>query len=155
MNRRQKNIVRDFASVIIITVVAVVGMISFKDWVNRSEAMRAMEHLSQAVLQYKKDHGAAPAESYIDSIKGNLPGHARLGKLNYRAQWIEYDPSGDEILAYTQTSNHSPFLEDDFIVLRLNGNVELIEEQKFKKLLAVQQSHREIEMLKNTLQKTQ
>ena len=77
MNRRQKTILIDFITVIIVTVIAVVAMINFKDWVNRSEAMRAMEHLGKIVLQYRKNYGSVPPESYVDRIKEDLEGHVR------------------------------------------------------------------------------
>ena len=149
MNKRQKNILRDFATVIIVTVLAVAAMIGFKDWVNRSEARQAIEQLGQIVLQYRKEHGSVPPESYIDGIRENLRGRARLGKLNYRAIWIGFESTEDEILAYSQTKSHLLF-QDDFIVLRLNGNVEWMNEKKLDHILAKQQTRNEIEMLKKS-----
>ena len=43
MNKQQKRILANFAVVMVITVAAVIGMVELKNWVNRSEAMRAME----------------------------------------------------------------------------------------------------------------
>jgi hypothetical protein len=147
MNRRQKIILRDFVAVIVITAVAVSAIINFKDWVNRSEARRAMEHLGQIVLQYRKDNGALPPESYVNNIKKALEGSARLGKLQYRALWIEADSKPDEILAYTEKDYPSLLVGDGFIVLRLDGRVEWMGKKEFRTLLKQQQSPEEIQML--------
>ena len=139
MNRRQKAILIDFVVVIVITAVAMVAMINFKDWVNRSEAMRAMEHLSEEVLAYQKETGLVPPESYVEEIRTELEGHVRLGKLVYRARWIDFESSPDEILAYTFKKFSSLTLfSDGFIVLRLDGRVEWMNEQTFKTLFAAQ-----------------
>jgi hypothetical protein len=147
MNKRQKAILVKFITVIVITVVAVAAMINFKDWVNRSEAMRAMEQLGQIVLQYQKKHGSVPPESYVDRIRERLQGNVRLGKLYYRALWIDFDSPPDTILAYTKKKYRSLFLNDGFIVLRLNGNVEWMGEREFEASLAQHQSPMEIQML--------
>lgn len=146
MNKRQKAILRDFTIVIIATVIAVVAMIIFKDWINRSEATRAMQQLGEIVLNYRKEHGSVPPESYVDRIKQNLEGHVRLGTLRYRARWIDFESAPDEILAYSERNYHSPLFGKEFIVLRLNGNVEWMEKQQFETLLAQQQSQIEKEL---------
>jgi len=121
-------------------------MINFKDWINRSEAMRAMEHLARIVRQYRKDRGVVPPESYIDSIKESLEGHVRLGKLNYRAQWLDLESTPDEILAYAEKNYHS-LIGKGFVVLRLDGRVEWMHKKVFENLLAQQQSPVEIQMM--------
>jgi len=146
MNRRQKTILIDFVTVIVITAAAIVAMFNFKDWVNRSEAMRAMEHLSKIIQQYRKEHGSIPPQSYIDSAKEGLVGGARLGILQYRSRWIDSECPPDTILAYSEKNYGTSFLEDGFVVLRLNGRVEWMERQKFLSLLAKQQSPAEVEM---------
>ncbi len=130
----------------VITVLAVVAMINFRDWVNRSEAMHAMEYLGQAALQYRKEHGSVPPQSFVDRIKESLPGGVRLGDLRYRGLWINFESSGGEILAYTEKKYRSLLLSDGFIVLRLDGRIEWMGEEKFKKLLARQQSPMEAQM---------
>ena len=132
----------------VITLVAVVAMISFKDLVNRSEAMRAMEHLGKIVLQHRKDYGSVPPESYVDRIKRDLEGYARLGNLRYRAQWIGFECAPDEILAYAERNYRSLLVGKGFIVLRFDGRVEWMGKQDFETLLAQQQSPMEIEMLR-------
>jgi len=148
MNRRQKAILIDFVVVIVITAIAVVAMINFKDWVNRSEAMLAMEQLGQRVLAYRQERGSVPPESYVDRVKENLQGRVRLGNLNYRALWLDFESRSDEILAYTEKSYHSLLFGEGFIVLRLDGRVEWMDRGKFETLLAQQQSPMEIEMLR-------
>ncbi|MHC4737436.1 MAG: hypothetical protein ACYS9Y_00880 [Planctomycetota bacterium] len=148
MNRRQKAILINVISVITITSIAVVAMINLKDWVNHSEAMRAMEHLGKLVLQYRQENGSVPPQSYVDNIKTNLKGHARLGKLQYRALWIDFDSIPDDVLAYVEKKYRSFVLSNGFIVLRLDGRVEWMQKQQLDILLARQQSRMEIEKLR-------
>ena len=147
MNRRQKAILTNIVTVIVITAFAVLGMINFKDWVNRSEAMRAMEHLGQIALQYRKEHGSVPPQSYVDSVRDGLPGNARLGAVRYRGLWIDFESSDDEILAYAKKEYRSLLFSGGFIVLKLDGRVEWMGEEEFKELSAQQQSPMEIQML--------
>jgi len=147
VNKRQKAILVKFITVIVITAVAVVAMINFKDWVNRSEAMRAMEHLGQMVLQYRKNHGSVPPESYVDGIKEDLEGHVRLGNLRDRARWLDFESTPDEILAYTEKNYRSLLVGKGYVVLRLDGRVEWMGKREFETLLAQHQSPMEIQML--------
>jgi len=146
VNRRQKDILIDCTIVIVVTAVAIVSMINFKDWVNRSEAIRAMQHLAQVVLQYRDEHGSVPPQSYIDTIKDNLEGHVRLGNLIYRAQWLDLESTPDEILAYSEKKYRS-FIGKGFVVLRLDGTVEWLDKKKFQIILNQQQNLLEIQML--------
>lgn len=149
MNRRQKAILVESIAVIALTAVAVWGMINFKDWVNRSEAMRAMEQLGQRVLQYRQQHGAVPPESYVESIKESLEGHVRLGNLRYRAQWIDFESTPDDVLAYTERDYHSLLVGKGYVVLRLDGRVQWMSRKDFRQLLSQQRrkSPEEIQML--------
>ena len=147
MNKHQRVILIKFTTVIVVTAIAVVAMINVKDWINRSEAMRAMEHLGQRVLDYRKAYGSVPPESYVANIKETLEGHVRLGNLQYRAQWIDFESTPEEILAYAEQKYPSSLLNDGFVVLRLSGRVEWLGKQEFEKVLARQQSQKEIEIL--------
>ncbi len=134
-------------AVIVITAIAVVAMINFRDWVNRSEARRAMEDLGKKVLKYRKDYGSVPPETYVTEVKENLKGGVRLGELQYRALWIDSDSTPDEILAYTEENYPSLLVSGGYVVLRLDGRVEWMDKKEFKTLLAQQQSPEEIQML--------
>ena len=147
MNKHQKVILIKFTTVIVVTAIAVVAMINIKDWINRSEAMRAMEQLGQRVLEYRKAYGSVPPESYVTNIKQSLEGYVRLGNLQYRGRWIDPESTPEEILAYSEKKYPSSLLNDGFVVLRLNGQVEWLGTQKFRKVLAQQQSQEEIELL--------
>jgi hypothetical protein len=147
MNRYQKSVLLKFASVIVITIIAVVAMVQFKTWVSRTEAMRAMENLSRIVIKYRKDNGSIPPQSYVDGIKDSLEGNARLGDLIYRARWIDFDSPPDEILAYNEKRGNLLLFGDDFIVLRLDGRVEWMNKKKFEAMLAQQQTPLEIQMM--------
>ena len=146
MNKRQKAILIKFVSVIAATAVAVIAMINLKDWVNRSESMRAMEQLGRIVLQYRKENGSVPPDSYVNDLKETLEGSARMGVLNYRGQWINFECSPDEILAYTYRDYRSLILSQGYVVLRLDGRVEWMNKKDFESLLAKQQSPVEIQM---------
>ena len=148
MNRRQKNLVLRLTMVIIVTATAVVAMTNLKDWVNRSEAMRATRQLGRRLVQYRKGRGFVPSESFVDRIRDYLEGGIRLGKMDYRALWINMDSGDDEILAYSARNYPGSFLDDGFIVLRLDGRVDWMGKKEFEELLAKQQSRAEIEMLR-------
>lgn len=147
MNKRQRAILIDFITVMVVTAVAVVGMINFKDWINLSEARRAMEQLGQIVLQYRKDYGSVPPKAYVTSRKKDLKGGVRLVDLQYRGLWIDADSTPDEILAYAEKNHRSLLVGDGFLVLRLDGCVEWMGKEEFKTLLAQQQSPEEIQMM--------
>jgi len=147
MNKRQRIILRKFMVVIAVTALAVFAMINFKDWVNRSEAIRAMENLSKKVLLYRQENGSVPPESWVDMQKENLPGYVRMGTLQYRGIWIDFESSSDDILAYTQRNYHSLFVGKGYVVLRLDGRVQWLGKEEFEKLLARQQSQDELKLL--------
>lgn len=143
MNKRQKSILINFIAVIIVTAIAVVAMVNLKDYINRSEAIKAMEHLGRLVLQYRKEQGLVPPQSYVDSIRGQLEGSVRLSNLQYRARWVDFDCPDDTILAYSPKEYPSSYLNDGYVVLRLNGTVEWIEKEEFQTLLYRQQTPEE------------
>ena len=146
MDKRQRSIIYNFILVFVITIAAVVGLVNFKDYVNRGEAMRAMEHLGRVVLAYREQNGAVPAEYYVAQIRKGLEGNARLGELHYRARWIEFGATEDEVLAYTQKRYSSSIFGSGYIVLRLDGRVEWMKEKEFRALLDAQQSMEEREL---------
>jgi hypothetical protein len=148
MNRRQKTILGNTTTVIVITAIAVAAMINLKNWINRSESVRAMEHLSRIVLQYREKYGSVPPESYVDKIKEELEGYARLGKVIYRAQWISFESTPDEILAYTENRHGFWLFGKKHIVLRLDGRIEWMDKRELETLLVQQQSSQELEMLR-------
>ena len=145
MNKRQKTILTDFVTIIIITAIAVTAMIAFKNWVNRLEVMRAIQQLGGIVVEYRKEHGSIPPESYVNNIKEELEGHVRLGTLHYRARWIDFGCPPDEILAYVEREYHSLFLGHGFVVLRMDGSVAWMNKQKFESLLARQRKPAEVQ----------
>ena len=147
MNRRQKIILRDFVTVVVITAIAVVALINFRDWVNRSEARRGMKHFGQIVLKYRKDYGALPPESYVANTREDLKGRVRLGEVRYRALWLDSDSTKDEILAYSEINYRPLLVGRGYVVLRLDGRVEWMRKKEFETLLAQQQSPEEIQML--------
>jgi len=146
MNKRQRRILVNFAVVIAVTIAAVIGMVELKNWINRSEAMRAMEHLERVVDSYRQKNGSVPPESYVDGLKKSLEGQIRLGDLHYRARWIKYNSPPGEILAYVIKKYRSLFFHSGAIVLRLDGHVQWMDKKEFEELLAGQQSPMEIEM---------
>ncbi|MFH1370938.1 MAG: hypothetical protein ABII09_06595 [Planctomycetota bacterium] len=146
MNKKQKQILANFAVVIAVTITAVAGMVELKNHVNRSEAIRAMEQLGRIVAEYRQKNGSIPPESYAESIKVSLEGQVRLGNLQYRARWIQFDSPPDTILAYVTKDYRSLFFRPGAIVLRLDGRVEWMDKREFEKLLESQQSILEREM---------
>ena len=146
MNRRQKDVLVNSITVTTITIIAVVAIMIFKDWVNRSEATKAMGHIGRIVVEYRQQKGFVPPESHIAKVKQTVEGYARLGELKYRARWIDFESTPDEILAYTRKNYNSFFFSAGYIVLRLDGRVEWMDVDAFEKLLATQQSPMEANM---------
>ncbi len=129
-----------FAVVALATVAAVVGMLHLKDYVNRSEAMRAMTQLGGRILDYRSKHGSLPPASFLDDVKDQLDGTVRIGNVQYRALAIGPDATSDTVLAYSEKPNPSSFLDDGFVVLYLDGSVEWLPAARFQALLAAQQA---------------
>jgi len=140
VDNRKKKLLIETIFILATTFVAVVGMINLKDWINRSEAMRAMRQLGQKVLDYRKANGSLPPESYVTDIKETLEGYVRLGNIKYRARWIDFQAGPDEIVAYSFKKYRSWILHNGYIVLRLDGRVEWMAKDQCEKLLAQQQT---------------
>jgi hypothetical protein len=140
MNRRQKAVLTESAIVLVATAGAVVGMMQLKDYVNRSEAMRAMSQLGTQILEYRRQYGSLPPQSFVDDVKGEVEGAVRMGNVVYRALWIGPDAPGDTILAYSQKRLPSSFLKDGYVVLRLNGAVEWMPTPRFAALFPTQRA---------------
>ena len=151
MNKRQKALLVESVTIIMVTAIAVVSMMHLKGWVSRSETIRAMEQLGQLAVKYRKEKGSVPSEYHIKNIKGNFEEHIGFGKLQYRARCIDFDSKPDEILAYVEKRHRATLLSDGYVVLQLDGNVQWMDKQEFKKLLSQQQkkSPEEMQMLQN------
>jgi len=150
MNRRQKSLLVNFTIVVFVTVVFILAMTNIKDWLNRSEARRAMEYIGQQVLSYRDKRGSLPPETYLTPMREQL---VRLGDFTYRAQWIDFESGPDTILAYTKRDFRSLWVPSGYVVLRLDGRVEWMGKTEFEHVLHTQQSQREIEMLQNRLKR--
>lgn len=146
MNKRQKSLLINGLAVITLTFITVSALINFKDWTNRSESIKAMEHLSRIVFQYRKSRGAVPPETYVNGIKAELEGNPQLGKINYRARWIHFDSKPDEILAYVEKKYNSLLFSPGYVVLRLDGRVEWIGKEEFDIILPESERQKEFEL---------
>jgi hypothetical protein len=146
MNKRQKWALTNFVLVVIVTAAVVAGMVELKNWVNRSEAIHALEQLQKAVAEYKQKNGSVPPESYVDGIIKTFEGQPRLGNVNYRARWIQFDSPPETILACVRKNYHSFLSHPGAIVLRLDGRIEWMDKASFDKLIASQQTPLELEM---------
>ena len=148
MKKRQKAMLIEVIVVVSITAFAVLAMMNFKDYINKSEATKSFYDLSSIIKNYKEKYGSIPPESYLQQIKDNLQGSLRLGGLQYRSRWIDFDSPPDTILAYTERNYRSPFVNSGYVVLRLNGQVQWMGKKEFKQIFATQQKPQEIELLK-------
>jgi len=156
MNRRQKSILVEIIIVLLLTIVAVVAILNVRDYFNRRAAIIAMTVLGNRIKSYRAEHDLVPSESWVKEQRESLPGKDRLGELNYRGMWIDFEAEPNEILAYTEKKSRSIILSDGYLVLRLkqvliqdagvNVNIEWMEKQEFETLLIRQQSPLEIEM---------
>jgi len=146
VNRRQKALLTESMLVLAATALAVVGMMHLRDYINRSEAMRAMGQLGRRVLDYRRQHGSLPPESFINSIKGDLEGSLRLGNVRYRALYIGLDAPAETILAYSERKYSSFFVDDGYVVLHLDGTAKWIPAKQFPGLYLKQRTPDEPEL---------
>ena len=147
MDKRQKSILAEFFTVIAVTAIAVIGLINFKDWVNRSEALQAMHEASVHILEYDKENGMFPPESYVKRLRNKLQGGVRMGQLQYRGLFIGHTAEPNEILLYSEKEYKSSFLDDGYIVLFVDGTVKWMGVEQFEEMLSEQQTDFEIHML--------
>ena len=138
MNRRQRALLTESILVLTATVLAVVGLIHLKDYINRSEALRAMGQLGGQILEYRKQNGSLPPESFVSSIKGRLEGATRLGNVKYRALYIGPDAPAETILAYSLRHYPTSLWPDGYVVLHLDGAVEWMAVSQFADLFTTQ-----------------
>lgn len=140
MDRRHKSLLIESILVLAATALAVVGMINLKDYVNRSEAMRAAEQLGAEIMAYRASHGSLPPQSFVDHAKLDVEGAVRLGTLHYRAVWIGLNAPAETIVAYSQKRHPSSFLRDGYVVLLLDGTVQWMPTERFEMLFASQRA---------------
>jgi len=145
MNPRQKSTIIRFVIVIACTAVFVAVMLNVRDYVNRAEAMRTMEHLGKKVRQYRDKLNSTPPKSHLTGQRTEIQ-DVRLGDFEYRAPWVEFGASADTILAYSR-KNYQFLVGKGYIVMRLDGSVEWMGIAEFEKLLKKQQTQAEIELL--------
>lgn len=146
MDKRQKSILAEFLTVIAVTVLAVVGMLNFKDYVNRSEAIKAMRVMSEKIAAYRQENAILPPEGYIEKIREDSTGGARVGRLQYRGFFVDPRSEPNTILLFSEKQYDSSFLDNGYIVLFLDGSVEWVDTRTFEKMLAEQRTDFEIQM---------
>lgn len=138
MNKKQKNFLIKFVLVIAITVIMVIGVSNFKEYVNRSETLRAMTDLNQRIIEYRKLNGTLPSEDFINTIRSDLMGSARVGNIEYRGKYIDYLSGPSSVLAYSKKEFSGFLIPDGYVVLRLNGQVQWLTADEFKTEMALQ-----------------
>jgi hypothetical protein len=152
VTRQQKKLITNVITVTVFTVVMVVGFANIKNAINRSESIRAMELLGKEILQYRKQNGSLPSESYVRQFTDRI-GAVRITDLQYRAQWIEFNSDPNKtILAYS-TKNYKGLVKAGCVVLRLDGKVEWMSKKQFEQILVEQQQQQELQWLQEQLQK--
>jgi len=144
MNKAQKRLLTNLAGTVITIIAFIFGFGNFKDYVNKSEAIRAFKQLGQEVLKYRKETGQLPSEAMIANLKEQLEGSARVGNIVYRAQYISIDSPPDTIVAYSK-KDYNWLIRSGFVVLSLDGRVLYLTPKKFNDLLAKQQTAIEVE----------
>jgi hypothetical protein len=149
MNKAQKQLLTNLVCTAIVIVAFIFGFGNFKDYVNKSEAIRAFNQLGQEVLKYRTQTGQLPSESTIASLKEQLEGSARVGNIEYRAQYISIDSPPDTIVAYTD-KEYNWLIKSGFVVLLLDGRVLYLSPKEFNALLAKQQTAYEAEQMKKS-----
>jgi hypothetical protein len=128
---RKKKVLIDVMVVLVITAVAVVGIIHLKDYINRRDALLAVEQLGEKILAYRKSLGSLPPEGTVQALMSEVSGRTRLGRFTYRAPWITPQSEPDTLLAFTQQDYSSPIVNNGYIVLRLDGTVQWMDAKQF------------------------
>jgi len=144
MNPKQKSIILNFVTVVIITAIFVLVMANVRGLLNKSEATRSMELYGQRVKIYRQQLHSTPPKSFVMD-QGSIS-LARLSDINYRAHWISYDAKPDTILGYAY-NNFGLLAGKGYLVMFLNGDVTWMEKKQFEQLLAKQQTQAEIDLL--------
>jgi len=133
-----------------LTFVLVGGVGYWKNHINKSESIRMMKLLAEMVQQYRYQNSRAlPSESYI-SRQREAFGDVRLGDIQYRAQWIDFNAGIDTILAYSH-KDYGLAAGKGYVVMRLDGKVEWMGVAEFEDLFAEQQSPTEAELSKRAV----
>lgn len=128
---RKKRLLMDAAVVLLITTASVVGIIHFKDYINRRDALLAVGQLGEKILAYRESQDVLPPEETVQALKEQVSGRTRLGRLTYRAAWITPESKPDTPLAFTQQNYKSLLVSDGYIILRLDGTVEWLNTEQF------------------------
>ncbi len=145
MNKRQKKIISNFAMIFIVTAGFIFMMMGFKDHVNKKEALRTMNLLSEFILTYREQNRHLPSMETVSDYRKQIK-DARLGNLHYRALWIHRNDTEDTILAYSRKKFRS-YIPSGYVVLWLSGEVEWVSPGEFEPVLEKQQSDAEAELL--------
>jgi len=151
MNYRQKTLLRNIIFVFFFTALMVTALISIRNSVNKSEAIRSMELIGREALAYRKNYGSLPPEKHIKTVSENI--HAvRLANIEYRARWIKFgDNPETTILAYAR-KKYGGLTKPGYVVLFLDGRVNWLGISEFEEMLKKQQQKIEIEFLQKKLQ---
>jgi hypothetical protein len=149
MNKAQKQLLTNLIGTAIVIGAFIFGFGNFKDYVNKSEAIRAFGQLGQEVLKYRNQTGQLPSEAVIANLKEQLEGSPRMGTIEYRAQYISIDSPPDTIVAYTD-KQYNWLIKSGFVVLMLDGRVLYLSPNEFKGLLEKQQTAFEAEQIKKS-----
>jgi hypothetical protein len=147
MNKKQKSLVANLTSTVVIVVLFIFCFGNFKDYINKREAIRGFNQLGQKILDYRKHYGQLPSESSVESLREQVEGGARVGNIIYRAQFISIDSPPDTIVAYAD-KNYNWFVKSGFVAILLDGRVLYLAPKEFNDLLAKQQTTYEAEQMK-------
>ena len=150
MNKRQKNLLTNLIFILIITVGFVVFMANVRNSVNSSGAVRAMKLLGEEALKYRRNYGSLPGEPHIETVRKNL-GIVRLGEIHYRAQWIDFGADANSTVLAYKIKPVKKFFRKYYVVLRLDGRVELCGKVEFEKIRYEQQKEIEAKWLREHL----
>ena len=149
MNKAQKRLVTNVIGTAVVIAIFILAFANFKDYVNKTEAIRSFDQLGKAILDYRKQYGLLPSESVMEGLRDRMEGAVRIGNLHYRAQWISIDSPPETIVAYAE-KKYNWFIQSGFIVLRLDGQVQYLPAEQFQKLLAKQETMAEAEEMKKS-----
>jgi hypothetical protein len=149
MNKKQKSLIANLISTVVIISLFIFGFGNFKDYINKREAIRGFNQLGQKIIEYRKHYGQLPGESSIEGLKEQVEGGARVGNIHYRAQWIGINSPPNTIVAYAE-KEYNWLIGSGVVVLLLDGQILYLTPKEFHELLAKQQTLAETEEMKKS-----
>ncbi len=116
MNKHQKQLLARFCIVMALTIALIAALSQYRNVVNKSEAIKAMDVLSMEIAKYDLFHGELPPKDYILEVINRYK-LFRIGSVKCRSQWIEPGSGPETILLFSKKNYNSLFVKSGYVYL--------------------------------------